>query len=174
MMLNHIQFLEKNIYNIYSKSPKHIIYTTYKYKTDKNIIIKDIPYIFEYYCAIHITKLFNKPFFVYKDFSKQLKINQNFPVEDNGIDLIDESLNNVGQVKYYSSKNYITYGKLATFLASEKLIRKSLSFYLLRTDHCLLDNNIKSMINNKIIHDIPINNDIFLKEIEIIINKYSK
>jgi hypothetical protein len=174
MILNHIQFLEKKIYNIYSKSPKHIIYTTYKYKTDKNIVYKDIPYIFEYYSAIHMTKLFNKPFFVYKDFSKQLKINQNFPVQDHGIDLIDESLNNIGQVKYYSSKNCITYGKLSTFLASEKLTRKPLSFYLVRTDHCLLDNNIKSMINNNIIHDIPINIDLFNQEIKIINNKYSK
>lgn len=174
MILNHIEFLEKNIYNIYNKSSKHIISTTYKYKTDNYIVYKDIPYIFEYYSAIHMTKLFNKPFFVYKDFSKDLKIKQNFPVEDYGIDLIDESLNNVGQVKFYSSKNYITYGKLSTFLASEKLIRKPLSFYLLRTNHCLLDNNIKSMINNKIIYDIPINVDIFHQEFKTIINKYSK
>ena len=163
MTLNHIQFLEKNIYNIY---------TTYKYKTDKLTFYKDIPYIFEYYSAIHMTKLFKKPFFVYKDFPKNLKIKQNFPIEDNGIDLIEESMNIVGQVKYYSPKNYITYRKLATFLASEKLIGKPLSFYLIRTEHCLLDNNIKSMINNNIIIDIPINNDTFLEEIKRIKQKY--
>ena len=120
-----------------------------------------------------MTKLFQKQFYVYKDFSKQSKLYQNFPVQDKGIDIIDDSLDIIGQSKYYSSKTYITYGKLATFLATEKLVRKNLSFYLIRTDHCLLDKNIKSMVNNKIIYDIPINNNVFLKEIEIIKNKYS-
>lgn len=138
-----------------------------------NIPYKIYPYIFEYYSAIYMTKLLKKPFFVYKDFSKESKIYQNFPVRDKGIDIIDDSLDIIGQAKYYSSETYITYGKLATFLATEKLVRKNLSFYLIRTDHCKLDKNIKSMVNNNIIHDIPLNNKVFLNEIERI-NRYGK
>jgi hypothetical protein len=160
--LDHINLLEKNIYNIYKTKCK-----TY----DENK--RYIPYIFEYYSAIHMTKLLEAPFYLYKDFSKQSKIYQNFPVQDKGIDIINDSLDIVGQAKYYSSKTHITYGKLSTFLATEKLVRKKLSFYLIRTDHSRLDNNIKSMINNKIIYDVPINNKDFLKDIEIIIHKHS-
>ena len=120
-----------------------------------------------------MTKILHKPFYVYKDFSKQAKIYQNFPVMDKGIDLVDDSLDIVGQVKYYSEDNPITYGKLATFLASEKLVRKRLTFYLIRSEHCKLDRNIKSMVDNQVIYDIPINRFVFLEDIEIINDKYS-
>jgi len=181
MLNKHIEILEKSIYNIYNKKTRFNIdekssfYNVYKHKT-KDIppptIHIDMPYIFEYYSAIHMTKLFNKPFYVYKDFPRQSKMYQNFPVIDKGIDVIDDCLEIIGQSKYYSENNCITYGKLATFLASEKLVRKRLTFYLLRSDHCKLDSDITSMIKNEIIYDIPINRFVFLKDIEIINNKY--
>jgi hypothetical protein len=165
--IDHINFLEKKIYDIYN------IYTNNNTTKEFKTFNKYSPYIFEYYSAIHMTNLFKKPFYVYKDFPKEKKIYENFPIRDKGIDIIDESCNIIGQSKYYSSENYITYGKLSTFLASEKLVGKNLSFYLIRTEHSLLDKDIKFMINNKIIKDIPINNDYFLEQVQIINIKYS-
>lgn len=168
-------------YTHYSKYPKYI--HDHLISLEKNIYLcltlkksckkASFPSIFEYYSAIHMTKLINKPFFVYDDFSKEAKLNQNFPTRDIGIDLICDSLDIIGQSKYYSSKSYITYGKLSTFLATEKLVGKPLSFYLIRSDNCRLDNNVKYMIKNNVIHDIPLNKDIFLKDIKIINDKYA-
>ena len=145
-MIKHVEFLDKKIKLLMKSS------------IDNN----NIPTIFEYYSAIKLTKQFNKEFYVYNDVFKFRKQDFNFPIKDHGIDVTNLSLNSIGQCKYYSSNSYITYKKLSTFLASEKLVGKKLDFFLVRTAHSKLDCLVKKMIFRNNIIDIPINNDEFL------------
>lgn len=71
---------------------------------------------FEYYSAIHLTKLHNICFYAYKDIPLSHKRSAGFPLTDKGVDLIDETFNHIAQVKYYSPRSKIHYGKLSTFL----------------------------------------------------------
>ena len=150
--MSHISHLEKTIKTLVS-SKNPIIY----------------PKIFEYYSAIKLTNMLKTPFFVYQDFPSCKKIKNNFPVRDKGIDLINTSLNIIGQCKYYSSKTTITYGKLSTFLASDKLVGKNLKYYLLRTDDCKIDSFVKNMIDREEIYDVKIYKQEFLEYLKIII-----
>ncbi len=127
------------------------------------------PIIFEYYSAIHMTEKLGKPFFVYEDILAHKKQENNFPVQDKGIDIIDESLKTVGQCKYYSNNSVITYSKLSTFLASDKLVGKPLDYYLIRTEDCKIDTLVRNMINRGDLYDVPINREDFLKYLKMII-----
>jgi len=124
--------------------------------------------IFEYYSAIELTKRLGRPFFVYEDFSPSIKASNGFPVQDKGIDLIDTSLSIVGQCKYYSNKSTITYGKLSTFLASDKLVGKKLEYYLIRTDECKLDSLVQKMIDRGEMYDIKIYKEEFIENLKTI------
>ena len=156
MFANHISFLEKNI--------KQLLFHTHNNLT--------FPTIFEYYSAIHLTKIHQKPFYVWKDLSRTQKKNANFPNTDKGVDIADESFTILGQSKYYSENNSITYGKLSTFLSTDKLVgRNDLQFILLRTDHSRIDKFIKPMIDRKILIDIPLKNIDFLSFCEHIKKK---
>jgi len=149
-MIKHVEFLDKKIK---------------KLLTNNSNMILTMPKVFEYYSAVKLTKRFDRQFYVYEDVFKYRKQNFNFPLKDHGIDVTDLSLNSIAQCKYYSSSSYITYGKLSTFLASEKLVGKKLDFFLLRTEHSKLDCLVKKMINRNDIIDIPINNNEFLEYI---------
>lgn len=126
------------------------------------------PTIFEYYSAIEMTNRIGKPFFIYNNFSSIIKGSNNFPVQDKGIDLIEPSLSIVGQCKYYSNKSTITYGKLSTFLASDKLVGKKLEYYLIRTDECKLDSLVKKMIDRGEMYDIKIYKEEFIENLKTI------
>jgi hypothetical protein len=61
-MLKHIEFLDKKIKNLLESSQT------------------SMPYIFEYYSAIKLSKQFNKEFYVYNDVFKFRKQHFNFPL----------------------------------------------------------------------------------------------
>ena len=123
-----------------------------------------LPCLFEYYFAIHLSKILNKDFYIYNDLTITCPI-YDFPKRDNGIDLIDTSLSVIGQCKYYSNNNYITYGNLSTFLASDKLIGKKFEFYLIRTDESKIDNMVQKIIDRKDMVDICLSKKEFLRYI---------
>lgn len=130
-----------------------------------------LPYLFEYYSAIHLSKKLNKKFFVYNDINdiKMKNINKNtpdFPKRDNGIDLIDNSLDIIAQCKYYSNNKYITYGNLSTFLASDKLIGKKFDFYLIRTEDSRIDSLVQNIIDRGDMKDIYLSKRDFLNHIK--------
>lgn len=124
-----------------------------------------LPCLFEYYSAIHLSKILNKDFYIYNDLTINCPI-YDFPKRDNGIDLIDTSLSVIGQCKYYSNNKYITYGNLSTFLASDKLIGKKFEFYLVRTDESNIDNMVKKIIDRKYMVDIRLSKQDFLRYIK--------
>jgi len=156
MISDHISYLEKNINQLLIHTPNNLTWPT----------------IFEYYSAIHLSKLYQKPFYVWKDLSPIQKKNYNFPNTDKGVDITETSFTILGQSKYYSENNTITYGKLATFLSTDKLVgRDDLQFILLRSHHSLIDKFIKPMIDRKTLIDIPLNNNEFLSFCEEIRNK---
>ena len=156
MIVNHILYLEKKIKELLVHTPNNLTFPT----------------IFEYYSAIHLTNLYQKPFYIWKDLSSTQKKNANFPSTDKGVDITDLTFTILGQSKYYSENNTITYGKLATFLSTDKLVgRNDLKFILLRSHHSLIDKFIKPMIDRKTLIDIPLNNNQFLSFCKDIKNK---
>jgi len=115
-----------------------------------------LPTAFEYYSAIHLTRLYRKPFFVYQDVCALKKSTFKFPLQDKGIDIIDEQFQHIAQVKYYKEYSKIYYGKLATFLATPLLVGKKLEMTLVRTNHCFLHSDIKRIIDRKDLNDIQL------------------
>jgi hypothetical protein len=156
MLSKHILYLEENIKQLLVHPPNNLT----------------LPTVFEYYCARHLTTTYEKPFYVWKDISPINKRNANFPNTDKGVDITDEYFSILGQAKYYSENNTVTYGKLATFLSTDKLVgRNDLKFILLRSHHCRIDKFIKPMIERKTIIDIPLDNKEFLSFCEEIKKK---
>jgi superfamily II DNA or RNA helicase len=156
MITNHISYLEQCLQNLFYHPPNNLTWPT----------------IFEYFSAIHLSQTYNKPFFVWKDLSPTQKKNANFPNTDKGVDISEESFTILGQSKYYSESNTITYGKLATFLATKTLVgRNDLQLILLRTHHSSISSDIKMIIQRKDLTDIPINNSHFLSYCEEIKSK---
>jgi hypothetical protein len=153
--VNHIRFLESKIYQLIYKNPKNNL---------------TLPTCFEYYSAIFLTNLYNTPFNVWKDIDTNNKKMRGFPTRDLGIDLSNHTFSIVGQSKYYT-KSTITYGKLSTFLAIEKLAYSNCSnekftSVLIRNKDSKIDSNVKKMIQNNIIIDIEINDKDFFNKIE--------
>ena len=154
--ISHISYLEKNIKDLLKHPPNNLTWPT----------------IFEYYSAIHLSNIHQKPFYVWKDLSPFQKKNANFPNTDKGVDITETSFTIIGQSKYYSENNTITYGKLATFLSTDKLVgRNDLQFILLRSHHSIIDKSIKQMIDRKDLIDISLNNNDFLSFCEEVKNK---
>jgi hypothetical protein len=60
--------------------------------------IQHIPTLFEYYSAIQLTKQFQTRFYAYQDIPDSHKKYAGFPIYDKGIDLIDETFQNIAQV----------------------------------------------------------------------------
>ena len=116
-----------------------------------------LPSRFEYYSAIHLTKLYHVCFYAYKDIPISHKRYAGFPITDKGIDLIDETFNHIGQVKYYSSRSKIHYGKLSTFLATPVLVgRKHLQMTLVRTHHSKLHSDIQNIVRRRDLNDVTL------------------
>ena len=123
-----------------------------------------LPTRFEYYSAIHLTTLYNTCFYVYKDIPISHKRNAGFPITDKGIDLIDETFDHIGQVKYYGSRSKIHYGKLSTFLATPILVgRKNLQLTLIRTNNSKLHSDIQQIVQRGDLTDITLCPQEFLK-----------
>lgn len=150
--MNHTRFLESKIYKLIYKNPKNNL---------------TLPTCFEYYSAIFLTNLYDTPFNVWKDIDKNIKNVHGFPKRDLGIDLSNDTFSIIGQSKYYT-KSTITYEKLSTFLAIEKLANSSnnIKSVLIRNKDSKIDSNVKKMIQNNILIDIEINEKDFMKKIE--------
>ena len=120
--MSHITFLEENIYTALN-----------------HLNEKSLPSIFEYYCAIFLSKKHNENFYVWKDILPSIKENLKAPTNDKGIDISNEYFTNLNQVKYYGEDSIICYSKLSTFLAFgtffTKEIRNNICYSLLRTEH---------------------------------------
>lgn len=154
--MNHTRFLESKICQLIYKNPKNNL---------------TLPTCFEYYSAIFLTSLYGIPFNVWKDIDKNIKNLHGFPKRDLGIDLSNHTFSIIGQSKYYT-KSTITYGKLSTFLAIEKLVNSSnnIKSVLIRNKDSKIDSNVKKMIQNNILIDIEINEKDFIKKIESLSN----
>jgi hypothetical protein len=123
-----------------------------------------IPTQFEYYSAIHLSKLHNIRFYAYQDIPENHKRYAGFPIYDKGVDLIDETYNHIVQVKYYGPKRKIGYGHLATFLGTPVLVgRKHLNLTLVRTNHSKLHSEIQQIIKRGDLTDVPLCPYAFLK-----------
>jgi hypothetical protein len=123
-----------------------------------------IPTQFEYYSAIHLSKLHNIRFYAYQDIPENHKRYAGFPLVDKGIDLIDETYNHIVQVKYYGPKRKIGYGHLATFLGTPVLVgRKHLNLTLVRTNHSKLHSEIQQIVQRGDLTDVPLCPYAFLK-----------
>ena len=122
------------------------------------------PTRFEYYSAIHLSKLHNIRFYAYQDIPESHKRNAGFPVFDKGVDLIDETFRHIVQVKYYGPTRKIGYGHLATFLGTPILVgRRHLNLTLVRTNHSKLHTDIQQIIQRGDLTDVPLCPYAFLK-----------
>lgn len=116
-----------------------------------------LPSRFEYYSAIHLTKLHHICFYAYNDIPLSHKRYAGFPLTDKGIDLIDETFSHIGQVKYYRPRSKIHYGKLSTFLATPILVgRKNLQMTLVRTHHSKLHSEIQHIVRRGDLKDVTL------------------
>jgi hypothetical protein len=143
-MLSHLRFLEQRM------------------KT-----IQHLPTVFEYYSAIHLTKEYQTPFYVYQDIPDNHKRYAGFPLRDKGIDLVNDTFQHVAQVKYYGKKSILHYGNLSTFLATPLLVGKpNLRMILIRTNVSRLSEDIQNMVRRGDIKDITLCPQTFLQSLE--------
>ena len=126
--------------------------------------LRHLPTRFEYYSAIHLTKLHQTRFYAYQDIPLSHKRDAGFPLSDKGVDLIDETFRHIVQVKYYGPRAKLHYGNLATFLATPLLVgRKHLKLTLVRTDHSKLHSEIHRMVTRGDLVDVALCARAFLK-----------
>lgn len=126
--------------------------------------LKSISIRFEYYSAIHLSKLHQIRFYAYQDIPDSHKRDAGFPIYDKGVDLIDETFRHIVQVKYYGPKRKIGYGHLATFLGTPVLVgRKHLNLTLVRTNHSKLHSEIQQIVQRGDLTDVPLCPYAFLK-----------
>lgn len=156
-LLSHVNLLERNMYLIMSRTPK----TQY-------------PLLFEYYSAVYMTHKYLMPFNVWQDIPSHKKRNSCFPVHDMGVDLSNGDLTHIVQSKYYAKHNTITYGRLATFLATPVLTgKKNIKMTLIRTSHSYLDDFLMRIVKRGDITDVTLSNDAFLEDIDAIQKRYT-
>lgn len=142
-MFSHIRFLESQM--------RHVTH---------------LPTLFEYYSAIHMTKMNQTRFYVYRDLPASHKRDAGFPLSDKGVDLMDETFRHIVQVKYYGAQKKIHYGNLATFLATPILVgRPNLRLTLIRTKHCVLHSELERIIQRGDMADVPLCSRAFLKRV---------
>jgi len=126
--------------------------------------ITNLPTLFEYYSAIHLTKTRNTRYYVYEDLPNSHKRDAGFPINDKGVDLVDETWNHIVQVKYYKPKSKIYYGSISTFLATPILVgRKHLNLTLVRTNHCKIHYELTNIIKRDDMKDVTLCNRAFLR-----------
>lgn len=126
--------------------------------------VTHLPTLFEYYSAIHMTKIHQKCFYVYQDLPASHKRDAGFPLSDKGVDLMDETFHHIVQVKYYGAQKKIHYGNLATFLATPVLVgRPNLRLTLIRTKHSVLHSELERMVQRGGMSDVTLCSRAFLK-----------
>jgi hypothetical protein len=144
-MLSHLRFLEQRM------------------KT-----IQHLPTVFEYYSAIHLTKEYQTPFYVYQDIPANHKRYAGFPLRDQGVDLVNDTFEHVAQVKYYGKKSILHYGNLSTFLGTPLLVGKpNLRMILIRTNVSRLSEEIQTIIRRGDMKDITLCPHKFLQSLEM-------
>jgi hypothetical protein len=127
----------------------------------------NLPVMFEYYSAIHLTKRFRVPFHVWKDIPSKNKTDARFHVQDPGVDAADDTFSILGKSKYYAKGKVISYGKISNFLATPLLVgRKDMALILIRTRHSCLDYRVSQIVKKGDIFDIPLDEEDFLLDIE--------
>ena len=130
--------------------------------------ITHLPTAFEYYSAKHMTLLYKEPFHIYGDISPTHKTNNNFPIQDKGIDLADDYFTHIAQVKYYGHGKVIHYGALSTFLGSPLLVgNKNIKMTLIRPTHTILHNEIADMVKRGDIMELILCANDFRREMRI-------
>ena len=130
--------------------------------------IVHIPTLFEYYAAVHLTTELQKIFYVYRDLPDSHKTNAGFPIQDKGIDVIDETLQHIVQVKFYKKNGEIHYGKLSTFLATPILVgHKNLRLTLVRTNHSWLHPEIQKIVKRGDMNDVTLCSNKFLQSLKL-------
>ena len=126
--------------------------------------LRHLPTRFEYYSAIHLTKLYQTRFYAYQDIPLSHKRDAGFPLYDQGVDLIDETFRHIVQVKYYGPRNRIHYSTLATFLGTPLLVgRRHLQLTLVRSKHSIIHSEIHRMVERGDLTDITLCSHEFLK-----------
>lgn len=141
----------------------HLQFLKYQMKSTVHI-----PTLFEYYAAAHLTKELNKIFYVYHDLPDSHKTSAGFPIEDRGIDVIDDTLQHIVQVKFYKKNGVIHYGKLSTFLASPILVgHKNLRLTLVRTNHSYLHSDIQKIVKRGDMNDVTLCPHTFLRSLKL-------
>jgi hypothetical protein len=126
------------------------------------------PTLFEYYAAQHMTQLYQRPFYVYRDVPLSHKKDAGFPLTDKGIDLIDECFRHIVQVKYYNGRMKIHYGTLSTFLATPLLVgKRNLSLTLVRTNTSMVHSDIQRIIRRGDLAEVTLCTAAFLRSIII-------
>ena len=150
-MISHLNYLHEKIFEL------------------KQLEINNLsePTLFEYYSAVFLTNHYNQPFYLWKDLSPLQKQNFNLPCRDKGVDISNCSFTILGQSKYYSKNSTVTYGKLSTFLAFDKLNPsiKNIDFCLLRLTESNISSEVSQMISYKTLKDFPIEKDVFMSYI---------
>jgi hypothetical protein len=142
-ILPHIQFLESRM-----------------------LALSHLPTKFEYYSAIHLTKLHQIRYYVYQDIPASHKRYSGFPIEDRGVDLIDETFRNIVQVKYYGPRMKIKYSTLSTFLGTPLLVGdRHLRMTLVRTTHCKITSDIYNIVKRGDMTDVTLCHKAFLKHL---------
>uniref|UniRef100_A0A6C0KVL0 Mrr-like domain-containing protein n=1 Tax=viral metagenome TaxID=1070528 RepID=A0A6C0KVL0_9ZZZZ len=130
--------------------------------------IQHVPTLFEYYSAIHLTNQYQTPFYVYQDIPDNHKRYAGFPLRDKGVDLVNDTFQQVAQVKYYGKKSTLYYGNLSTFLATPLLVGKpNLRMILIRTNVCRLSEDIKKIIRRGDMKDITLCPHTFLQTLKM-------
>lgn len=155
---SHIHFLEWSIFRLSSLPISNVTYPT----------------MFEYYSAIHMSKRHQKQFHVWQNIDKKKKKKVGFPIMDMGVDVSDIHFDHIVQSKYYRANNIITYGKLATFLSMPMLTGKASKMTLIRTEHSLIDDDIRCIVDRGDLEDVLINKEEFLQDVDEIKNVFKK
>jgi len=148
MIRNHLQYLERRM-------------------TERRMGARlNYSKMFEYYAAIHLTKLHEMPFYVYEDMPPAIKKEAGFPPIDMGIDLINDRFNHIAQVKFYKEGSRITYSGLSTFLATPVLVgRPHLQLSLVRTEGSRIHPYVQQIIRRRGMNDIPLEISAFLDRV---------
>lgn len=133
----------------------------------KMACIRHVPTLFEYYSAIHLTKQYQTPFYVYQDIPDNHKRYAGFPLQDKGVDLVNDTFQHIAQVKYYRKHSQLHYGNLSTFLATPLLVGKpSLHMILIRTNVCRLSEEIQTIVRRGDMKDVTLCPHTFLQSLK--------
>lgn len=159
---NNQQLIQENITSLELEKHKNQILLQGKIIGKQRNSLTD-PTLFEYACAYYLSESEGKRCYVWKDMPALMKIERGFPLNDKGVDIVEEDFKNLIQCKYYE-KSTIYWQSLSTFLAfprlSEDMIAHKLT--LMRSENSRISNDINRTICVKNLEDKIILNSYFL------------